>query len=100
MRPKLSHPRVSITLLLMVLLSACGPATAGTTRAWIDVPLDGSHIALGSNVAVHAHANDSAGVSEVMLLVNGSAYRRSPPVSPGEAFTDAELICLSMYRRV
>ncbi len=95
MRPKLSHPRVSITLLFMVLLTACGPSTAGATRAWIDVPLDGARIAPGSNVAVHAHANDLTGVAEVMLLVNGSAYRRSPPASPGAVFTDVELVWIA-----
>jgi hypothetical protein len=75
----------------LLFLPSCSSAVAEAQRAWIDVPLDGAQVDLPGEVIVHAHAHDDAGVAEMMLLVNGGAYRREPVRSPGADFTDVEL---------
>ncbi len=60
-------------------------------RAWIDMPLTGSSVPVGTPAPVIAHAYAREGVAELLLSVNGQAYRRSPPDKPGEASSDAVL---------
>ena len=48
-------------------------------RAWIDFPRDGVSVPVGASVIVISHAYAEDGVAEVLLSVNGTAYRRDPP---------------------
>ena len=57
-------------------------------RAWIDFPRDGVSVPVGSSVIVVSHAYADDGVAEVMLSVNGTAYRRDPPTTSGDTFVE------------
>jgi hypothetical protein len=63
-------------------VAACQEEPTGP-RAWIDTPRDGASVPVGAPVVVLSHAYAREGVAEVMLSVNGQAYRRSPPSAPG-----------------
>lgn len=63
--------------------AACTGGTENDPRAWIDFPRDGATIPAGSFVTVISHAYAQEGVAEVLLLVNGEAYRRDPPSETG-----------------
>lgn len=73
------------TILILVLLGtlACEPEPTGP-RAWIDFPRDGASIPVGAPVTVLSHVFAPEGVAEVLLSVNGIAYRRSPPSAAGD----------------
>jgi hypothetical protein len=74
-------------ILLMAGVVACGEDDP-TPRAWIDFPADGASVPVGSPVTVISHAYAREGVSEVLLAVNGDAYRRDAPVQTGATFVD------------
>jgi hypothetical protein len=57
-------------------------------RAWIDFPRDGVSVPVGASVIVVSHAYADDGVAEVMLSVNGTAYRRDPPTTSGDTFVE------------
>ena len=82
-------------------LAACAPADAGSPRAWIDIPLDGSDIVAGTEIEVLSHASAQAGVAEVMLAVDGVPYRRDPPEEHGAQFSRVRppryVLCRSRY---
>jgi hypothetical protein len=78
--------RLLCVLGLAALLAACGAEAGGGPRAWIDVPTDGAQLPAGQEVLVQSHAYARAGVAEVMLLVNGTPYRRDPPSEAGASF--------------
>jgi hypothetical protein len=71
-----------IALLCATALIACEPEPTGP-RAWIDFPRDGASIPVGAPVTVLSHVFAPEGVAEVLLSVNGVAYRRSPPSAAG-----------------
>ncbi|MEZ5175137.1 MAG: hypothetical protein R2823_02910 [Acidimicrobiia bacterium] len=48
-----------------------GAATPGTSRSWIDAPLDGTVVTKAA-VEVTAHATDPSGVTAARLTVNGT----------------------------
>ncbi|MBN1976767.1 MAG: hypothetical protein JW918_05145 [Anaerolineae bacterium] len=91
-----------ILVLLFVLIASAGGliscipvpgdemavAEAGP-RAWIDFPRDGASAPVGAPVVVISHAYAEDGVVEVLLSVNGVAYRRDPPTSVGDALVEA-----------
>lgn len=79
---------VSLLLTLTGGLLACAPEDTGP-KAWIDAPLDGSSLPLGTPVAVVSHAFARKGVAEVLLLVDGAAYRRGPPQQTDDSFSKA-----------
>jgi hypothetical protein len=64
--------------------------TADSFRVWIDFPREGSVLPPGTAVSVISHAYAPEGVAEMLLLVDGVAYRRDPPVEPGAPFTRVE----------
>lgn len=83
---------LSFPLLLLVSLGgliSCTQTPEGTEvaeagpRVWIDFPRDGAVIPVGASVTVVSHAYAEDGVAEVLISVNGTAYRRDPP-SAGE----------------
>jgi hypothetical protein len=57
-------------------------------RAWIDFPRDGARIPVGASVIVVSHAYAEDGVAEVLLSVNGTAYRRDPPAASGDTLVE------------
>lgn len=73
------------TILIIVLLGTpgCQEEIAGP-RAWIDFPRDGASVPMGTPVTVLSHVFAPEGVAEVLLSVNGVAYRRSPPSAAGD----------------
>lgn len=79
-----------IAKLLLVLLAGAWATTgcAGDSdpgpQAWIDFPRDGATIPAGSLVTVVSHAYAEAEVAEVLLSVNGQAYRRDAPQAAGD----------------
>lgn len=64
-------------LVLLCLFWGCAAVPESGPRAWIDAPMDGSSVALGTPVPVVSHAYAKEGVAEVLLSVNGQAYQRS-----------------------
>lgn len=86
----MSTQRFSWKLLLALALSAllggtlsCAGEVQTGPRAWIDFPRDGAMVPVGAPVTVISHAYAREGVAEVLLSVNGEAYRRDPPAQPG-----------------
>ncbi|MBN1180347.1 MAG: hypothetical protein JXD18_14135 [Anaerolineae bacterium] len=57
-------------------------------RAWIDFPRDGASVPVGAAVSVVSHAYAPGGVAEVLLSVNGTAYRRDAPADAGAALVE------------
>src|SRR5512140_1322890 len=89
------HPRrwawkLLVALFLMIGAMGCSQPMTGA-QTWIDAPVDGSSVPVGTPVAILAHAYAPEGVAEVLLSVNGAAYRRNPPVQPGGTFSEAKL---------
>jgi hypothetical protein len=83
--------RLFLTAALLGLLgtaAACGDLDS-LPRAWIDSPGNGARLTPGEAVTVHSHVYAREGVVEVMLSVNGTAYRRDAPLEPGESFSEA-----------
>lgn len=68
-------------------LAACAEADPGP-RAWIDFPRDGASLPAGTPVTVISHAYARDGVAEILLLVDGTAYRRDPPAEAGATFSE------------
>ncbi|MBN1657871.1 MAG: hypothetical protein JXA93_05690 [Anaerolineae bacterium] len=58
------------------------------SRAWIDFPRNGANIPAGASVTVVSHAYAADGVTEVLLSVNGVAYRRDPAAATGEELVE------------
>jgi hypothetical protein len=82
-------------LILLLVLSAlmggtlsCGEEVQTGPRAWIDYPRDKSSVPVGAPVTVISHAYAREGVAEVLLSVDGEAYRRDPPAEPGASFSE------------
>jgi len=57
-------------------------------RAWIDFPRDGASVPVGASVIVISHAYAEDGVVDVLLSVNGTAYRRDPPAASGDTLVE------------
>ncbi len=87
-QPLLRKLVLALTLPVM-LVSTVACTTGGGTgpRAWIDFPRDGASAPAGTPVTVVSHAHAPDGVGEVLLSVNGEAYRRDPPATAGASFS-------------
>lgn len=72
-------------LALASALLACEPEGRGP-KAWIDSPIDGASVPAGTPVSVISHAFAREGLSEVLLSVDGKAFKRGSPSPPGEPF--------------
>ncbi|HJX38049.1 MAG TPA: hypothetical protein VJ714_05595 [Anaerolineae bacterium] len=66
---------LSLLLLGVALLTACGAGEGSSPRVWIDAPLNGSQREWGT-IQVMSHSSCEDGIREVALLVNGQEYRR------------------------
>jgi hypothetical protein len=73
-------------LIMAVIVAACGPSETGP-QVWIDSPGDGMTVNVGTPVSIISHAFARDGVAEVMLSVNGEAYRRDAPGTPGADYS-------------
>jgi hypothetical protein len=91
----MSTERLSWKLVLILTLLAliggtlsCGQEVQTGPRAWIDYPRDGSTLPVDTPVTIISHAYARDGVAEVLLSVDGEAYRRDPPAEPGASFSE------------
>ena len=71
--------------------TSCASGTTSYPQAWIDYPGDGASVSVGTSVNVISHVFAREGVAEVVLSVNGEAYRRDAP-------TEAEADFVSMQQ--
>ncbi len=69
-------------------VTACSEQRGGGPRAWIDHPRDGVTVPAGKPVSIISHAYARQGVAEVLLSVNGEAYRRDPSTQSGATFSE------------
>lgn len=58
--------------LLFLLISGCTPTMTGATSVWIDVPVNGIHVAEGTVLPIEGHASGAAGISHVEIWINGA----------------------------
>lgn len=75
-----------LVFFLVLLTASCAGEAVAYPRVWIDAPGDGSLVPLGTNIMVISHAYARQGIAEVVLSINGEAYRRDVPSTPGEEF--------------
>ena len=66
-------------------LLACEPEDRGP-KAWIDSPIDGASVPVGTPVSVISHAFVKEGVAEVLLSVDGKPFKRGSTSPPGASF--------------
>lgn len=80
---------ISVVVLVTVFtLTSCVRPSSTGPRAWIDSPRAGASIPLGTPITVISHAYARAGLSEIVLYVDGQAYQHNPPAEPGAAFSE------------
>jgi len=65
---------------------SCAGQTGDLPSAWIDYPAEGATLPVGAPVRVLSHGFAREGVAEVVLSVNGEAYRRDVPPEAGSDF--------------
>ncbi|MEW6400671.1 MAG: Ig-like domain-containing protein [Chloroflexota bacterium] len=78
--------RMVVLFSLALGTAACGQAAEAGPRVWIDAPTDGALVPSGTPVTVISHAYAREGVAEVVLTIDGAAYRRDAPASPGATY--------------
>jgi hypothetical protein len=83
---KISRFILIIGFLLALGLSSCARETSPYPQAWIDYPHEGDVIPSGTYVTVHSHGFAREGVAEIVLSVNGEAYRYDVPAGAGDDF--------------
>ncbi len=91
MHPKPSWHNLTWSFIFLsawLALVACSPLRAGP-QAWLDYPKDGSLLSMDKPITVLAHVFASEGIADVLLTVNGVAYRRNPPTKTGDLLTSA-----------
>lgn len=80
---------LSVVLLVLAIGTlSCNRELDGRPRAWIDFPRDGTSVSIGETITVTSHAFAREGIAEVVLSVNGEAYRRYAPAEVGAEFTE------------
>ena len=75
-----------LTLLICLVLAACNlpssqPGSPGMVRAWIDAPLDGSHLPLAAVMVVY-HGGAPGGVAQTEFSVDGRVIELHPNPDP------------------
>ncbi len=73
-------------------MTACTTSAESVPSAWIDYPRGGDVFAPGETVTIMSHVFAKNGVSEVVLSINGEAYRRDVPVEAGQDFVSIEQV--------
>lgn len=79
-----------ILLLALLILTSCSQSPEAHPSAWIDYPHQGDLIPLGAVVTVISHGFAREGVTEIVLSVNGEAYRRDVPPEAGNDFVSVQ----------
>lgn len=82
--------KVVILILALLVLTSCAQNPEVHPSAWIDYPHQGGTIPLGTSVTVISHGFARQGVAEVVLSVNGEAYRRDVPSEAGNDFVSVQ----------
>ena len=85
--------RLMFILLFVILvtgMTSCAQKPESYSNAWIDYPRDGDRFTIGTSVTIVSHAFAREGVAEVVLSVNGEAYRRDVPSESGSDFVSAQ----------
>jgi len=80
-------------LIVILLLVAAGTVSCtremvAGPRAWIDFPSKGATLDLGESVMIVSHAAAREGIAEIVLSINGEAYRRDAPAEAGVTFAE------------
>jgi hypothetical protein len=75
-----------VALFSLLGTSACGQAAETGPRVWIDFPRDGVVVPFGTVVTVLSHAYARDGVAEIVLTIDGAAFRRDAPATPGAQY--------------
>jgi len=70
--------------------TSCASESTSYPQAWIDYPSDGASVSVGTSVNIISHAFARDGVAEVVLSVNGEAYRRDVPAEAGTDFASMQ----------
>jgi hypothetical protein len=79
-------PVLVILLFLLSGISSCAQTPGSTPSAWIDYPRDGDTFSPNTPVTIMSHVFARGGVAEVVLSINGEAFRRDVPVETGQDF--------------
>ena len=77
-----------LVLVMGLMLAACAPSSTQGPSAWVDQPLDGARLPLGSQ-EVTAHASDADGVTSLEFYVEGTLLLRAP--AGGSVLEDASV---------
>lgn len=77
---------IAALLILATGTGSCTQQLENSPNIWIDSPVDGAPIPSGTTVTVASHAYARQGIAEVVLSINGEAYRRDVPQSPGQTY--------------
>lgn len=86
MKRKHLVPVLAISVLLLSGTISCAQQPGEYPEVWIDYPADGAVIQSGQTVTVMSHIFARGGVAEVVLSVNGEAYRHDVPAEAGQEF--------------
>ena len=90
MRKQWGVPGSLLAILFILLSASCARDSESMPDVWIDYPRDGDTFQSGEPVAVMSHAFARGGVAEIVLSVNGEAYRRDVPAGDGGDFVSVE----------
>ena len=77
---------LGILTVLILGTASCAQKPESYPTAWIDYPPDGASFPLGAPITIISHVFAREGVAEVVLSVNGEAYRRDIPAEAGTDF--------------
>lgn len=85
-----SLPQILIWSIVVLLLTSCAATQDVNVKAWIDAPRSGDSFEINTPIQILSHAYAKDTVAEMILYINGEAYRRDAAPVPGEdllAFT-------------
>ena len=68
----------------MFLLSSCTTQENVKVKAWIDLPREGASYEVNSPIKIMSHTYAKDGLGEIILSINGEAYRRDAVQSTAE----------------
>ncbi|MBI9050434.1 MAG: hypothetical protein JEZ00_13515 [Anaerolineaceae bacterium] len=79
--------QILIWSIVVFLISSCTTQENAKVKAWIDTPRDGASYNVNAPVNIMSHVYAKDGASEVMLYINGEAYRREAIPADSEEMT-------------
>lgn len=93
MKQKLIFEKRMLLVMIVTLLlglTSCAEDVATGPRTWIDSPKEGAAITMDKPLNVKAHVFARGGVAEIVLSVNGEAFRRDVPAKSGLDFVSIQ----------